>query len=125
MSNRIKLFISNIAIFSVFATSAFAATGTADKPLNSSSSVESVSIQGNGAQGTHYTNLYAGTGSGTGKLYRFIRFWPDELLNTHNVASGQGPVSLTTTFNADWDAAYNVVAAGSSSAGIRTSVVIN
>ena len=125
MPNRVNLFIASIAVFSVFATSALAATGTADKPLNSSSSVESVSIQGNGAQGTHYTNLYAGTGSGTGKLYRFIRYWPDELLNTHNVADGKGPTSLTTTFNADWDQAYNVVADGSSTAGIRTSVVIN
>lgn len=125
MSSKIKLFISSIAIFSIFATSALAATGTADKPLNSSGSVESVSIQGNGAKGTHYTNLYAGTGSGKGKLYRFIRFWPDELINTHNVASGQGPVSQTTTFDAAWDEAYNVVAEGDYSAGIRTSVVIN
>ncbi|WP_334072392.1 hypothetical protein [Paenibacillus sp. A14] len=125
MLNRTRTLIAGIAVFSIFATSAFAATGTADKPLNSSKSVESVSIQGTGGTGTQYTNLYAGTGKGTGKLYKFRRFWPDQHLNTHDVASGKGPFSLTYSFTTEWDAAYNVVADGDSSAGIRTSIVIN
>lgn len=125
MLNRTRTLIAGIAVFTIFATSAFAASGTADKTLNSSGSVESVAIQGNGATGHHYTNLYAGTGSGTGKLYRFIRFWPDKLINTHDVASGQGPTSLHTSFTADWDEAYKVVANGDYAVGVRTSVVIN
>lgn len=52
MLNRTRTLIAGIAVFSIFATSAFAATGTADKPLNSSKSVESVSIQGTGGTGT-------------------------------------------------------------------------
>lgn len=123
--NSARTIFAAVAIFAVFATSAFAATGTADKKLNDTGSVESVSIQGNGANGTHYTNLYSGTGSGKGVLYKFVRFWPDTKLNTHDVASGQGPVSLQTTFAADADAAYNVVASGDKSVGVRSSVVIN
>lgn len=120
-----KITFTGFAAFTLLTSSALAATGTADKVLNSSSSVTSVSIQGDGGTGYLYTNLYAGTGSGTAKLHRFKRFWPDEKITTRNVASGQGPLYDTYDFVTDAEESYNTVVDGSKTAGIRSSVVIN
>ena len=125
MKKYSRNFMTSIAVFSIFATSALAATGTADKAANKSGSVESVSIQGNGTTSWHYTNLYEGTGSGTGELYEFKRFLPDKKISSSSVSNKSGSPNASVSFVADANSAYNVVAKGDYAAGIRTSVVIN
>lgn len=121
-----KKIATTLAVLTMFTTAvAFAATGTAEKPVGVGADVKSVSISGTGSDGTVYANIIGGTGSGGSMLYKFKRFWPDSLLEVYNVSTEHGPYNNSGTFSTENDAAYNVIASGDSSLGIRTSVVIN
>lgn len=109
------------ATFLLSSINVYAATATATKPVNDSSTYESVSINGAGRYGTFETSITGGTGTGYGKLYRFIRFWPDEHLYTHTVYYNGQP-SQSTSYWLDSNEAYNVTASGDKSLGVKASI---
>lgn len=122
---KFKTIIPVFAAFAILSSNAFAATGTAEKKLNSTLAVDSVAIQGDGGTGYHYTNVVGGTGSGWSQIYKFNRFWPDTKVGKQvDVASG-GLEYSTKTFATEWDQAYKVRVDGTKSIHIRSSVVIN
>lgn len=109
--SKVKKMIGVFSIVGLLMASAnvYAATATAEKPVNSTSTVESVSINGTFAYATFKTEVTGGTGSGQGKLYEFRFLWPDKKLWTHDVYYN-GNESETTSYYLDGNEAYNVTA---------------
>ncbi|MBO2944404.1 hypothetical protein JJQ72_10530 [Paenibacillus sp. F411] len=113
--------IASVAGLLFASANVYAATATATKPVNDTSTHESVSISGLGQYGTFATSVTAGTGTGYGKLYKFIRYWPDDLLYTHTVYYNGQP-SQSTSYWLSSSEAYNVTASGDKSLGVTSSI---
>lgn len=70
------------------------------------------------AYGNFAGRLYAGTGIGYAKLYRFIRYWPDEHIETLKVYTNGGENDFTHVW-LEGNKLYNVTASGDRAAAVR------
>jgi hypothetical protein len=119
----VKKKIINITLVLVFIFSASVLAAApdhtiAEKPVGSTSTVESGNIYGNYAYGNFAGRLYAGTGIGYAKLYRFIRYWPDEHIETLKVYTNGGENDFTHVW-LEGNKLYNVTASGDRAAAVR------
>lgn len=116
-----KIINMTFVLLFIFSASALAAAPDhtkAEKPVGTTSTAQSGNIYGNYAYGNFASRLYAGTGIGEAKLYKFIRFWPDKHIHTLKVYTNGGENDYTHIW-LEGNELYNVTASGDKTAAVR------